>query len=38
VPLVVSRDNAALTHEASTSIQLEESPPSGQEKECSFNT
>jgi len=35
---VVRRENAALTHEAETSIQPEESPPGGQERECSFNT
>jgi len=29
-PLVISRENAALTHEAYTSIQPEESPPGGQ--------
>jgi len=33
-PLVVRRENAALTHEAWTSIQPEESPPGGQEREC----
>ncbi|TNN33741.1 hypothetical protein EYF80_056097 [Liparis tanakae] len=38
LPLVVRRENAALTHEASTSIQPEESPPGGQERECIFNT
>jgi len=37
-PLVVRRENAALTHEAYASIQPEESPPVGQERECSFNT
>jgi len=37
-PLVVRRENAALTHEAYTSIQPEELPPGGQERECSFNT
>jgi len=37
-PLVARRENAALTHEASTSIQPEESPPGGQERECSSNT
>jgi len=35
---VVRRKNAALTREAYTSIQPEESPPGGQERECSFNT
>jgi len=33
-PLVVRRENAALTSEALTSIQPEESPPGGQEREC----
>jgi len=37
-PLVVRRENAALTHEAQTAIQREESPPGGQERECSFKT
>jgi len=37
-PLVVKRENASLTHEALPSIQPEESPPGGQERECSFNT
>jgi len=37
LPLVVKRENAALTHEAYTSIQPEE-PPGGQERECTFNT
>jgi len=37
-PLVVRRDNAALTHEAQTSIQPEGSPPGGQERERSVNT
>jgi len=37
-PLVVRRDNAALTHEAYTSIQPEESPSGGQQRECSFKT
>jgi len=32
------RENAVLTHEAETYIQPEESPPGGQERECSFNT
>ncbi|TNN87384.1 hypothetical protein EYF80_002585 [Liparis tanakae] len=36
-PLVVSREKAALTH-TQTPIQPEESPPGGQERECSFNT
>jgi len=36
-PLVVRRENAALTYEPYTSIQPEESPPGGQERECSFN-
>jgi len=36
--LVVRRENAASTHAAYTSIQPEESPPGGQERECSFNT
>jgi len=35
---VVRRENAALTREAYTSIQPEESAPGGQERECSFNT
>jgi len=37
LPLVVRRENAALTHEAETSIQPLE-PPGGQEREGSFNT
>jgi len=37
-PLVVRRENATLTHKAYTSIQPEESPPGGQERECNFNT
>jgi len=37
-PLVVSRENAALTHEAYSSIQPEESPPAGHERECNINT
>jgi len=36
--LVVRRGNAALTHEAYTSIQPEEAPPGGKERECSFDT
>jgi len=36
--LVVRRKMAALRHAAYTSIQPEESPPGGQERECSFNT
>jgi len=36
-PLVVSRENAALTHEAYTSIQPGETLPGGQERECRFN-
>jgi len=36
-PLVARRENAAVTHEAYTSIQPEE-PPGGQERECSFNS
>jgi len=36
-PLVVSKDNAALTHDAWTSIQPEESPPGGQERESLRN-
>jgi len=35
-PLVVPKDNAALTHEAQTSIQPEESPPGGREREYKF--
>jgi len=37
-PLVFKRENAALTHEAYTSLQPEQSPPGGQERECSVNT
>jgi len=33
---VVRRENAALTHEAYTSIQPEEMTPGGQWRECSF--
>jgi len=33
-PLVVRRENAALTNEAYTSIQPEESPPGAQEREA----
>jgi len=36
LPLVARRENAALTHETYTSIQPEESPPGGQERECIF--
>jgi len=35
-PLLVRRENAALTHEAYASIQPEESPPGGQDTECRF--
>jgi len=31
---VVRRENASLTHEALTSIEPEELPPGGQEREC----